>query len=530
MKIKPIFLILLLALCLRLIGIIKIPLFGDEIDVANQTYFLSKTLHDYKGNFLPTYIDSFSESRAPLLMYTSIPSLLIFGKNALGLRLTPLIFGLLSIYFTYLLIHLITKNKDLSLLSALILAITPWHIHYSQMSFEVTLLLFLTLSATYCYLKDKHYLSIILFSLCFYTYSTANIFIPILAIYLYFYKKPLPLIKTIKITLLTILLLSPIFFNILNGKASNRFKMISIFNSPDQIATLISKRTSFNVNPAIEQLFHNKATLFLTNFSSNYIKALSPNFLFLEGDTNPRHQIPATSLILIVLIIPLIIGLFSHPNKFFMFLFFISPIPSALTIEGGNHATRLFLLLIPLSYLIALGLTKISKKLQYLIFILCAISLIFYFHEYNHYWQENYRSLNGNYDQLFSHLPKDCSRYFISNSNYVSLPFFLYYQNYNPKQFLKEFKSDQEQANIYADMSGFSLNNKIFFINNWHDNGDNFKKINTFAQANDCFLLFQLKEIPGDWNLSANPLDGYKTLYSAKEPNMQLFGQIIQKI
>jgi 4-amino-4-deoxy-L-arabinose transferase-like glycosyltransferase len=530
MKIKAIFLILLLAIGLRLIGITKIPLFGDEIDVANHTYFLSQTLHDYKGNLLPVYIDSFSESRAPLLMYASIPSILIFGKNALGLRLTPLIFGILSIYFLYLLVKLTTKNKKIALLSALVMSITPWHIHYSQMSFEVTLLLFLILSGTYYYLKKKHYLSVFLFSLCFYTYSTANIFIPILGIFLYFYNKPLPFKKTIKIAFFTLLLLSPIVLNIFNGKASNRFKIISIFNSPEKITKLIYRRTSFSANPNKEKIFHNKATLFASEFAKNYTKALSLNFLFTEGDANPRHQIPNTSLIPIALVIPLIIGLFSHPNKLFIFLLLIAPIPSALTIGGDSHATRLFLLLPAISYLIALGLNKISIKSSYLIFSLCAVSLVFYFYEYQYYWQENYRFLNGNYNQLFSKLPQNCSRYFISNTTHNSLPYSMFYQNYKPSNFIQNFKGDHNREDIYLDMSGFSLNENIYFINDWKAKGNTLAKINDFAQTNDCFLLFQLNDIPGELNLTADPIEGYETIYSAREPSLQLFGQIIKKL
>jgi 4-amino-4-deoxy-L-arabinose transferase-like glycosyltransferase len=525
-KINPIFLILILAFCLRLINMSKIPLFGDEIDVANHTYFLSKTLRDYRGNFLPFYIDSFSESRAPLLMYTSIPFFIFLGKSALTLRLTPLIFGILSIYFFYLLINLITKKRKMALISALIMSIIPWHIHYSQMSFEVTLLLFLILAGTYFYLKNKYFLSVVLFSLCFYTYSVANIFIPIYAIFLYFYHKPIPLKKIIKLSLLVIFLLSPIILNIFEGKASNRFKLISIFNNPQKITKLIYRRTSFSSNPKIERIFNNKATLFSSEFLKNYTEALSFSFLFTEkGDPSPRHQIPGKPLLFTILIIPFIIGLFSKPDKLFIFFLLIAPISSALTQEGGRHATRLFIMIPPLCYLISLGLFKLSKNIKYVIFGLCAISLFFYFHEYEYYWQENYQNLNGNYNELFSHIPKNCSRYFISNTTYNSLPYFLFYKNYEPSNFLKEFKGDKNKENIFLDMSGFSLGKNIFFINDWQGDGDNFSKIQKFAQTNDCFLFFEGTDINGKIKLS----EEYQTIHATISPSKNLFGQIIKK-
>ena len=58
MKNKLIILILGLALFLRLyqLGSLPISLFGDEIDAGYQAWSLATTLRDYRGHFLPTYI------------------------------------------------------------------------------------------------------------------------------------------------------------------------------------------------------------------------------------------------------------------------------------------------------------------------------------------------------------------------------------------------------------------------------------------------------------------------------------------
>ena len=139
--------LLTVSLLIRVIKIDNLSLFGDEIDVGYQAFSLLQTGRDYKGNFLPTYIQSLSESRAPLLIYLTIPTVKIFGLNPLGVRLPPIIFGVLSIYLFYKLIFLLSKSDKLALYSSTALSLMPWHFHYSRSAFEVTLLLSIILAA-----------------------------------------------------------------------------------------------------------------------------------------------------------------------------------------------------------------------------------------------------------------------------------------------------------------------------------------------------------------------------------------------
>jgi 4-amino-4-deoxy-L-arabinose transferase-like glycosyltransferase len=141
--------LLLFSLFIRLYKINNLTLFGDEIDVGYQAFSLLQTAHDYKGNFLPSYLQSLSESRAPLLIYLSIPGIKIFGLNQLGVRITPIIFGVLSIYLAYKLIFFLSKSSTLAFYSSLLLSLSPWHFHYSRSAFEVTLLLSIILAAIY---------------------------------------------------------------------------------------------------------------------------------------------------------------------------------------------------------------------------------------------------------------------------------------------------------------------------------------------------------------------------------------------
>ena len=141
--------IIIISFLIRIYRLNNLSLFGDEIDVGYQAFSLSQTGRDYKGNFLPFYLQSLAESRAPLLIYTVVPFVSLFGLNQVGVRLAPVLFGVLSIYLIYKLVLSMSQSKPLSLASAAVLSLMPWHFHYSRAAFEVTLLISLILAGTY---------------------------------------------------------------------------------------------------------------------------------------------------------------------------------------------------------------------------------------------------------------------------------------------------------------------------------------------------------------------------------------------
>lgn len=508
-------LILLFSFLARLYRLNQLTLFGDEIDVGNQAYSLLTTLRDYRGHLLPSYIQSFSEWRAPLSIYATIPSIALFGRTELSVRLPSVIFGTLSIYLFYLL----TRSH----LGALLLSLTPWHFHYSRTAFEVTLLLCLYLLATYLYLQKKFLLSVIFFALTLYTYSTANIFTPILIILLLFLSRPRP--KSLVVPFFVgLILVTPLIRQLTLGRLGNRFGLISIFNDPKTITQIIDSRTSFSaVSASTERLFHNKLIAYSNVFFTNYLQSFSPNFLFLTGDPNPRHSLPGFGLLPLVFLPFLILGLqFTdyrlQITKLFLFWLLVSPIPSALTLDGGHHATRLFLILPPLVFFTAQGL---RKRPIFLIFLIPG--LVLFFHQYFvHYPKDNFESWNYGQKHLFSTSPPNPNRVFVSNTNFDSLNPYIFYQHLDPRLTQNPLFSDTGQ-------NGFYLDPNTYLVNDWQ-NPDVINQVIKMAQPNDVFFLLQLKDIPGDWNLTQNPLPGFKTLNTVYLPNQQIFGQVIQKI
>jgi 4-amino-4-deoxy-L-arabinose transferase-like glycosyltransferase len=546
-------LLLLISFFIRIYKIDNLSLFGDEIDVGYQAFSLLQTGRDYKGNFLPFYIQSLSESRAPLLIYLTIPGIKIFGLTELGVRITPIIFGVLSIYLLYKLVFLLSNSNTLALYSSLALSLSPWHFHYSRAAFEVTLLLSLILAGTYFAYKfinsSKNkflYLSILSFCLSFYTYNTANIFVPLLISTIFFTNLKSFLssikLKNFIISLLLFLVLTlPLIYQIFLGSAANRFNLISIFHNQNTINQIIDKRTTFSaVSPQVEAIFHNKPIAWIGEFAKNYLSAFSLPFLFISGDqTNYRHSIPNFGLIFIAFLPVLLTGLFKlnfkdKLNKLMFGWLLFSPIASSFTISGGNHATRLFLMTLPLAYFSALGIFNIiknnnifSKFLLFLSFLLLFIQIIGFTHEYFiHYPKDSFEVWNYGYKELFQSIPETTKNIFISNAKYNSLLPFSFYQQ---RSLDNGFLNDTPQKNINNNFSGFYSNSTTFFITDFNQ-ADHLDKINQIAQTGDIFLLFQDYDIPGDMNFSLKPLAGFKTITTIYNPNQTILGQVIQKL
>ncbi len=542
-----IYLILLLSLILRLYRLDALSLFGDEIDVGYHAWSLITTGRDYYGQFLPSYLHSLAEWRAPLLMYVTAPFVGLLGPSLWSVRLPIVLLGVANIYLLYLLTsHLfpltlkIFKRLTLSVgeIAALILAITPWHLHYSRAAFEVTLLLTLLLLGTYWFFKQKNYF-LIPFVLTFYTYSTANLFTPLFLIALYLIYKPSLRVKRSNLIsyLLALITFIPILYQLTFGNAAGRFMHISIFTDPKIIESIILDRTEPWVNQTQEAIFHNKPLAYLSVIGNQYLQALSPQFLFFNGDPFFRHSISRFGELLWVTAPFLFLGLASvitnlkrKENQLILAWLLFAPLPSALTQSGGQHATRLFLLLPPLIILISLGLTQLNRlkaNLQQFalsIFLLTALlNFTLYWHQYlTHYPSQSFALWHGGYQEAMTQLKPElanANKVYLNSTYQPSILPFVFYTKYPPKEFQKNFASDAPNEDLLPWFTGFALDDKYYFgqIKTETD-------LAKVLEPNDLYLAVQGKEIPGDWDWFSDPPKDLIGLYQIKDPlNQPLF-------
>jgi 4-amino-4-deoxy-L-arabinose transferase-like glycosyltransferase len=532
--------ILILATFLRFFDLENLPiaLFGDEVDVGYHALSLWTTGRDYMGHFLPTYIQTINEWRAPLLMYVSAPFVGVLGPSNLSVRIAPAIFGVASIYLVYLLTNLLLKDYkfckiNAGHIAAIILTVTPWHIHYSRMAFESTLLLFLLLLGTYLFLKKHYLLSVFPFILTFYTYSTANLFTPLLIAALFLVERPKFKTLTLKPFALGLILILPIAYHLTLGQAAGRFNMISIFNDTmitDQV--VLSRTQPWVGSQNLDRLFINKFTLTGREFINNYLQSFSPQFLFTNGDPYFRHSISNFGELLLVFLPFLILGFVktitsnNKSSKLITTWLFIAPIGAALTQSGGMHATRLFVMLPPLTWLITAGIfhsfhwlknnyPKVFVPFSLLLITLAMLNMSAYWYSFSvHYRSESSGFYDLGFSEIFNDLKENQDNYkkiYINNIYQPVLVRFLFYTNYSPAKFQKEFITDIPDENLTDLFSGFKLEDKYYF-----GQIKNTEKISELLNKDTLYLAVQGDEIPGDWDWTVSPPEGVKAISFVK--------------
>ncbi|QQG43516.1 MAG: glycosyltransferase family 39 protein [Candidatus Daviesbacteria bacterium] len=482
---------LILAITLRVYQLDKVPveLFGDELDVGYQAYSILKTGQDLYGQKLPVFFHSLSEYRAPLFLYSAVPTIGLFGLNEWGVRIPAAFWGILGIGGLFFLAKHLFGEK-IGLFAALILTISPWHIHFSRAGFEVTMLLAFLIWATFLFLKGvKNYLwfyfSAILFALTPYIYSTATLFMPLLVLMLvYLYRNELfkNLPKYLLAGLIFLVVLAPYGSNWLSGTAGARFNLISIFSEQSLKDQVQLAQQNENLPFNLEKVFHNKPVVYLQVFTLNYLRAFSPEFLFLNGDPNFRQSVHGMGQFYFYELIPLIAGIWfllykKEKEKWVVFgWLLISPIPAALTFDGGFHATRNFLMLAPLSILIGWGINDLLAKInqgsfrRYLalgLIILGIVNFTFFLHRYfEHYPKESWRAWNFGFKEPMQYLAAKEDQYsqiYINNSYEPSLIRFLFWTKYDPNKFHQQFSGDKVIQDITTNFDGFALEKKYYF-------------------------------------------------------------------
>ncbi|KKR17216.1 hypothetical protein A2778_03940 [Candidatus Daviesbacteria bacterium RIFCSPHIGHO2_01_FULL_40_24] len=472
-------LILLVSSFLRVwsLDLVPVSLFGDEIDVGYHAYSILKTGKDYSGNFLPIHFESLAEHRTAFFPYSAVPTVALFGISAWGVRLPVAIFGVLGILAFYLLVKEITKNEKLGLLGAVLLGISPWHIHFSRVGFDGPQMLFLFTIGIYFLLtslrgKNTLWLSAIFLALTPWAYNTAKLFLPltILAILIIWRNELMKIPRSRLLTAIIVftIISLPFALSTLFGGGSERFQGISIFNDPTVVPQMgfdrqndLKVRGSSSFLPSIaDKLFHNKLTAYSKIFTDNYFQSFSTQFFFIKGDAlNPRQSsgfefFKIQSIFMIVGLVFLIISQLDKKVKvFIIFWVLAAPIPSALTQGGGDHATRLILMLPVLVIFITFGIYyiyfKVNRKFKifYILIVLISLllSFIFYQHDYwVHYPWKSERWWHAGYKEAVTSAVRkgaDYERVIISSADEPSLIFFLGWSMYPPEIFQYEYSS-----------------------------------------------------------------------------------------
>ena len=253
----------------------------------------------------------------------------------------------------------------------------------------------------------------------------------------------------------------PLAYDSLWGLAQQRFGSLNILNSPDLVGQINYQRGQIQNWPIWSQrLFHNKASTVAAIFMDNYFQAFSPQFLFTIGQVeNPRHSLPGQGLLYWWMAPFVIHGLYAiwqtrkHPSSQLLFYWLVTaPLPAAVTIGGGQHATRLFVMIPPLVILSSLGIYQFWVMLNknwsnvYVtgLSLLAIVGLVNYLQSYFYHYTPTYHYW-WNYGMKpaldFAKTRESQDDRIIITKGFVHLPmlYYLFYNQYPPSQLQKQF-------------------------------------------------------------------------------------------
>lgn len=401
----------------------------DEASLGYNAYSILKTGADEYGHKLPLTLQSFGDYKPALYAYFTIPSVFIFGLTEFAVRLPSALFGTAAIVLMFLLVRRLFENEVIGVIAAFVLAFSPWHIHYSRGGWEANVALTIILFGVWCFIKGLENAKwligcAILFPISLYTYQGSRLFVPLLGIGLvviYWNKLShnqgigdLVLEKAqVFAIILGCVLLIPFLLTLASPVAKNRLKVQSMFSysRPAKETALLAKEDGVSSDSVTIALFHSQTELWGRAILERQLTYLSPSYLFVTGDHNPRQGTPGVAEGYWVDIPFYLLGLYvlvkkpwKHKSLFILWLL-LAPLPATLSRDSFT-SLRSLPLVFAVDTMIALGIWWFlcfakAKRMLAAVVILCG-----FFFLYNVLFF---------LDAQFVHLPKREERYWLSH-------------------------------------------------------------------------------------------------------------------
>ena len=493
--------VILLAFVLRFYKLSSYPaLNADEAAIGYNAYSLIQTGRDEHGNPWPVHFQSFNDYKPGLYFYMVLPFVKVIGLNEWAVRIPGAALGVMTVLVIYLLakelfpeIKFIIYNLPgrhaglqftIGEIAALLLAISPWHIHFSRGGWEVNVSTFFITTGIWLFfksIKNPKFLvmSLLSFVASLYTYHAARVVVPLFGIGLVaFYKREL--IKSSKWLLIAaiaaIIILIPLIKDLTGLAGISRAAGVGLFADSGPLSRINEQRGEHGDYLSLSaKLLHNKAVNYGLAFLSNWSKHYWGEFLFLSGDEIQRNKVPETGELYLYQLPLLIIGLwYIFKNviprnwKFILLWLVAAPVASALTFQSP-HALRAHNMVIPLTLISAYGMAMIikwlngSKFLRVLGFGVIGVLVFWSFALYEHmYWLH----MSKEYPYSSQYGVKELVNFASANqSNYKKIivtnrydqPYilFLFYMKYSPEKFQKEHQLTPKDKYGFSTVTAF---------------------------------------------------------------------------
>jgi len=467
-------LITLLAGFLRFYHIDSIPvsLYWDEAASAYNAYSITQTGKDEYGTSFPVLFRSFEDYKMPGNIYLTAIAVLLFGLNEFSARFSSAFLGTLTVLCSYFLVKellKLQKNRLLDgvapahahagLLTAGLLAISPWHIQFSRTGFEANVAVFFLIVGVWFFilsLRKKIFfiLSMGVLAVSMYFYLSMHLFLPLffLGLFIIFRRELGSMKKTVLAGIFVgLFIVLPLIPAMMSYGGLARVGQVNIITNSEQDVykeiVQIDKSSSW-----IQKTIHNRRVVYAKKIITNYFSHFSPQFLFISGDQNGRHGPVGMGLLYLWELPFLLIGIIllwkSSGKLFWLVLLWIllAPIPASISVPSPHALRSLNILPMP-QLLTALGVlytfAHIPKRLMVgasaglvtVIFFLFAYYLHLY---YNVTALQTSADWADGYKQLVTYVATNEDRYekvVVSGYNWQPYIYFLFYTRFDPEEF-----------------------------------------------------------------------------------------------
>jgi len=349
-----------LAVVRNLAGLSVSPpgLYVDESSIGYNAWAIAHYGVDEHGVHFPLFFAAFGEYKNPIYIYALVPFVRFLPLTPAVERLPAAFFGLLTIAFLTLAAWRVSRSHSIALFVLVLAALTPWITQQSRVGFEVVSMVTMLAAALWC-IADERRLSPRRFALCgvflafaIFAYTVGRLEVLLLTLaFAAVYGTMRPRFHQWWLTLVPVVAgyLVLAVWGLLNpGGLTGHFGGISIAGPGGSLFTLAGR------------------------FLANYASYFSPDFLFVHGDLNPRHNTGFAGMLLAVTAPLLLLGLWTCWKRrdealprFVALGLVLSPIAAALTENGGEPHGLRSVTGLPFWLLLAvLGLTGLADLLR----------------------------------------------------------------------------------------------------------------------------------------------------------------------
>lgn len=503
--------ILIFAAFLRFwqLGIVPVGVTHDELGYIYNSYSISQTGKNVFGEFLPllTWLNIGGFPFLPVPIYFSVPFFWLFGLSATVGRLPAALLGVADVLLIYILVKQIFNKTSLALLSALFLAISPWHLHLSRSAYDPNFALFFYLLGIVIFIYEVRSKKLPIFSVvamffAIFSYRGMNPIFPALIIALVWYGIAFLNMSRKQLVVFFVsvgfVVLSIVSVVLINGRAYTA--EARIWDDPKMQENIDTQIREAQGPLFVRRLFLNKPMYVVNKLRENYIRAYSPEFLSLYTEPSKiysiwsRGRIYFLDLVFIILGVGYLYKLNKHKASFVLLLILIGGLPGM--VGGFPYSARNFFLSALFPVLSAGGVlfllqNVVVKQLKIIFIVVLVTSYMYVFGSYLFDYYGRYALYGG---EAWAKSLKDISLTIIENkqkynkiivgqASFGDFIQYAFYAKINPSDVQKAWQQRAQHKNL-----SFSFKNIVFTAACF----DNRKEVlSSFNKLNLLYIVHQ---------------------------------------